>query len=138
MTNAFGVTLVFMSISTVKRYFAALHAGDMEIVASLFDPQVLWHQPGDNQFSGVHRGIDAVGTMITEMMELTHGTFTVVVTGSLMLNGNEVAVPVRFSAQREGATLDMAGIDVLTINGGKISQVRLFSEDSAAEDRFWG
>jgi hypothetical protein len=31
----------------------------------------------------------------------------------------------------------MAGIDVLRIEGGKIKEVWLFSEDQAAEDAFW-
>jgi hypothetical protein len=35
-------------------------------------------------------------------------------------------------------SMDMAGVDLLTIHSGKIAEVRLFSEDGPAEDRFWG
>lgn len=34
--------------------------------------------------------------------------------------------------------MDMAGMDLLTVEDGKITQVRLFSEDGPAEDAFWG
>ena len=34
--------------------------------------------------------------------------------------------------------MDMTGIDLLTVTNGKITTVRLFSEDQPGEDRFWG
>lgn len=55
-----------------------------------------------------------------------------------MANGELVAVPVRFSGERADASMDMAGVDLLTIRDGKIIAVHLFSEDSADEDAFWG
>ena len=60
------------------------------------------------------------------------------VAGEAMVNGELVAVPVRFSGQRDGASMDMTGIDLLTIRDGKIVEVHLFSEDGPAEDAFWG
>jgi ketosteroid isomerase-like protein len=55
-----------------------------------------------------------------------------------MVNGDLVAVPVRFSGRRGAASMDMAGIDLLTVRDGRIVEVHLFSEDGAAEDKFWG
>lgn len=46
-----------------------------------------------------------------------------------------VAVPVRFSGQRPGASKDMGGVDLLTIRDGRIVEVHLFSEDGRAESR---
>jgi len=34
--------------------------------------------------------------------------------------------------------MDMGGIDLLTVREGRIVEIHLFSEDSPAEDTFWG
>ncbi|WP_285362858.1 nuclear transport factor 2 family protein [Microbacterium sp. LMC-P-041] len=119
-------------------YFAALAQGDIPTVMAQFSPDVVWHQPGAHQFSGVHTGIDGVGALLGGMMEATMGTFALAVTGPAMVNGEMVALPVRFSGARGDASMDMAGVDLLTVRDGKIVAVHLFSEDGAAEDAFWG
>ena len=119
-------------------YFDALGRGDMAAVMAQFSDTVVWHQPGANQFSGEHTGTDGVGKLLGGMMQVSQGSFALVVTGPAMVNGELVAIPVRFSGSREGAAMDMAGVDLLTIRGGKIAEVHLFSEDGASEDGFWG
>ncbi len=125
-------------IAVVNRYFDALATGDVPGAMSLLSPQVVWTQPGANRFSGQHTGPTEVGTLIGGMMEISAGTFQLSVAGTPMSNGELVGVPVRFSGQREGASMDMSGIDLLTIREGLIVAVHLFSEDSPAEDVFWG
>ncbi len=125
--------------ATVARtYFDALGRGDIPTVMAQFDDAVTWHQPGANRFSGIHEGVDAVGALLGGMMAVSEGSFQLGVTGPHMLNGGLVAVPVRFTGTRAGASMDMAGVDLLTVRDGKITEVHLFSEDSAAEDAFWG
>lgn len=119
-------------------YFDALAGGDAAAAMALLDESVVWYQPGDNRFSGDHHGIDGVGSLLGQMMNTSRGTFRLGVAGSLMVNGALVAVPVRFSGSREGVAMDMTGIDLLTVRGGRIVEVHLFSEDGAAEDAFWG
>jgi uncharacterized protein len=124
--------------AVASRYFDALSEGDIPRAMALFSPGVIWHQPGANRFSGDHHGPDGVGALLGGMMEASEGTFQLSVTGPAMVNGDLVAVPVRFNGRREGAAMDMTGIDLLTIDDGAIAAVHLFSEDGAAEDRFWG
>jgi ketosteroid isomerase-like protein len=119
-------------------YFGALGTGDVPTAMSLLSPEVVWHQPGANQFSGDHVGLDGVGALLGGMMSASAGTFQLSVSGPAMVNGGLVAVPVRFAGQRSTASMDMAGVDLLTVDGGKIIEVHLFSEDSAVEDTFWG
>ena len=119
-------------------YFDALAQGDIPTVMAQFSPDVVWHQPGGHRFSGLHAGIDGVGTLLGGMMEASEGSFALVVTGPAMVNGEMVALPVRFSGTRTGASMDMAGVDLLTVRDGKIIAVHLFSEDGASEDAFWG
>lgn len=119
-------------------YFEALGRGDVPAAMALLDPQVVWHQPGANKFSGDHVGIEGVGALLGAMMETSEGTFQLTVTGAAMVNGELAAVPVRFTGARAAGSMDMAGIDMLTVRDGKIVEVHLFSEDAAAEDAFWG
>jgi uncharacterized protein len=119
-------------------WVTSLAEGDVPGAMGLLSPQVVWHQPGANRFSGVHVGADAVGRLLGEMMEVSGGTFQLAVSGPAMVNGELVAVPVRFTGQRQGASMDMGGIDLLTNRDGKIAEVHLFSEDGAGEDAFWG
>ena len=119
-------------------YFDALGRGDMATVMAQFDPAITWHQPGDHRFSGTHTGIEGVGALLGGMMEASEGSFAISVTGPTMVNGEMVAVPVRFSGSRADASMDMAGVDLLTVRDGKIIAVHLFSEDAISEDAFWG
>ncbi|WP_445995951.1 nuclear transport factor 2 family protein [Okibacterium fritillariae] len=125
--------------ATIARiYFEALRRGDVPTLMNQFAQDVVWHQPGENRFSGIHRGVDSVGALIGGMMRLSDGSFALEVTGPLMANGDLVAVPVRFTGRREDASMDMSGVDLLTVRDGKIVEMHLFSEDGAAEDAFWG
>src|SRR5688500_9265168 len=101
--------------AVANRYFDALASGDIPAAMALFSPDVVWHQPGANRFSGDHHGQEGVGALLGGMMEASAGSFQLGVTGPAMVNGDLVAVPVRFTGQREGAAMDMTGVDLLTI-----------------------
>ena len=119
-------------------YFDALGRGDIPTVMAQFSDSVVWHQPGANRFSGDHKGTAGVGALLGGMMEASQGTFQLAVTGPAMVNGEMVAVPVRFTGSRADASMDMDGVDLLTVREGKIAEVHLFSADAVAEDAFWG
>ena len=125
-------------LDIATRYFDALGRGDVPTMMGMLDAEVTWYQPGRNQFSGTHRGVDGVGRLLGAMMTVSEGTFGLTVEGPMMVNGDQVAVPVRFAGRRDDATMDMSGIDLLSITEGKIVAVQLFSADGDAEDVFWG
>ena len=124
--------------AVATRYFDALAAGDLATVMGLLNDDVVWHQPGANRFSGTHTGPADVQALIGGRMQVSGGTFQLAVTGTLMVNGDTVAVPVHFRGRRDDHELDMGGIDLLTVSDGTIVAVHLFSADGPTEDRFWG
>lgn len=125
-------------IEVVTAYSIALSQGDIPTAFSHFSPDAKWHQPGNHQFAGTKNGLEAIGKMLGDMMTATQGSLVVEPTGAMMMNGNLVSFPVRFSGKIEEKTVDMNGVDLFEVEAGKIVQVWLFSEDQAAEDFFWG
>ena len=121
-----------------QEYFQAVQNGDMATAGKLIDEQIVWRQPGSNQFSGERRGRNAVFEMLGAMMQRSAGTFAIDKVHSLMGNGEVVAASIHFSARRDGRSMSMDGVDVLRIKDGAIVEAWLFSGDQAAEDEFWG
>jgi hypothetical protein len=121
----------------VEAYSLALSKGDIQTAFSFFSRDAQWHQPGNNKFSGTKSGLDSIGKMLSEMMGATKGSLVIKPTAAMMVNGNLVSCPVRFSAKIGDKTIDMNGSDLYEVLDGKIVQVWLFSEDQHAEDEFW-
>ena len=121
----------------VEAYSIALSKGDIPTAFSYFSPDAKWHQPGNNKFSGTKTGLEAIGKMLGDMMGATQGSLAIKPAGAMMVNGNFVSCPVRFSAKSGNKTVDMNGNDLYEVADGKIVQVWLFSEDQTAEDGFW-
>jgi uncharacterized protein len=126
------------NIDIARTYFQAVQTGDMAALGELLDADIVWHQPGANQFSGEHKGRGAVFQMLGRMMEASQGTFTIDMVHTLMANGDLVTATIRFSGRRDDASMTMDGVDLLRIADGKITEMWLFSEDPATEDAFWG
>ncbi len=116
----------------IEAYSEALGKGDIPTAFSYFSPDAKWHQPGNNKFSGTKTGLEAIGKMLGDMMGATQGTLVIKPAGAMMVNGNFVSCPVRFSAKSGAKTVDMNGNDLYEVADGKIVQVWLFSEDQPA------
>lgn len=125
-------------IEVAKSYINAVQTGDQAGLGRLLSPEIVWHQPGKNRFSGTHNGLHAVVNMIGSMMEHSNGTFAITRTIRFSANGDWVAVELEFSGKRDGAILNQPGIDLLKIVNGQVVEARLFSSDQTAEDEFWG
>lgn len=121
----------------VEAYSIALSKGDIQTAFSYFSPNAKWHQPGNNKFSGTKIGLDAISKMLSDMMGATQGSLVIKPAGAIMVNGNLVSCPVRFSAKIGDKSVDMNGNDLYEVKDGKIVNVWLFSEDPEAEDKFW-
>jgi ketosteroid isomerase-like protein len=121
-----------------RTYFQAVQTGDMAPLGELLDEAIVWHQPGDNQFSGEHKGRDAVFQLLGRMMEASQGTFAIDTVHTLMAGDDLVAATIHFSGRRDDASMSMDGVDLLRVTGGRITEMWLFSSDPAAEDAFWG
>ena len=125
------------AIDIAKTYIKAIQTGDQATLGSLISPDVIWHQPGKNRFSGTHKGMASVGSMLGAMMEVSKGTFAITRADHYMANGDWVAITIEFAGEAHGLKMKQAGVDLIRIEGGKIVEVKLFSSDQAQEDAFW-
>lgn len=126
------------NIDIAKIYITAVQTGDQFTLGSIISPGVVWHQPGNHQFSGTHRGMAVVGPMLGKMMAVSNGTFTISRADHYMANGDWVVITLEFAGEANGIKLQQPGVDLVRIEGGKIVEVRLFSSDQDQEDVFWG
>lgn len=126
------------NVEISRTYFQAVQAGDLAQLGELLAEDIVWHQPGDNQFSGVRKGQGAVFAMLGAMMQASNGTFAIDKIHSMMGNGDLVAAGIHFTGRRDDSSMSMDGVDVLRVQDGKIVEMWLFSADQAAEDAFWG
>jgi len=121
----------------IRRGYKAFGEGDMETLGSLYSPNVVQSQPGNNQTSGEHNGVDNVMALYGKLFELSDGTFSVDLK-SVKTQGDKVVSVHRATGKREGKTLDADETIDFTFSGDKISRLDLTSADQAAEDAFWG
>ena len=126
------------NIDIARTYIKAVQTGDQATLAGIISPDVIWHQPGNNQFSGTHRSMAAVGPMLGKMMEVSKATFAITRADHYMANDDWVAITIEFAGEANGIKLLQQGVDLVRIAAGKIVEVRLFSGNQEQEDLFWG
>lgn len=121
---------------TVRRGYKAFGEGDMETLREIYTPDVVQSQPGSNQTSGEHSGVDNVLGLSGQLFELSDGTFAVDLK-SVQSEGAKVLAVHHAKAARDGKTLDVEETIEFTFRGDKVSRLDLRAADQAAADAFW-
>jgi hypothetical protein len=120
----------------LRNGYEAFGKGDMARITELFSEDVVWHVPGANLISGVHRGRDAVFAMFAKTTQLSGGTFKIDVHDVLANDEHAVAL-TRGTASREGKQLNSLDTDVYHVSGGKVTEFWSFAENQRVTDEFW-
>jgi ketosteroid isomerase-like protein len=127
------------AINVVNEFLTAVQKGDMEKVASMVHPEIVWSQPGANAVSGIKRSAGEVFEMVGKMFQCSDNTLTLTDIKVLAENGESVACLVHWKAtQTSGRSLDIDNIDVYSIKDGKITEATVYSADILQENGFWG
>lgn len=123
----------------VRRGYAAFGAGDMDTLMSLMAPDVVHTIPGNNRFTGEHKGTDELMRLYGELFTVSGGTYAAQLLSVEETAPGTVVSRHRGTAQREGRTLNTEETLTFTIENGMITRIESsFSpEDEAAEDAFW-
>src|SRR5215472_18775980 len=63
-------------VALVRRFYAALAAGDLVTVEKCSRKDAIWHLPGNSRISGAHRGWPAIrDDFLAKLKSLSGGTF---------------------------------------------------------------
>jgi ketosteroid isomerase-like protein len=122
----------------VREGYAKFATGDIEALKSqFFAPEIAWHFPGHNPFSGDVEGVDAVLAWLGRSVQATGGTFRLELHDVLANDEHAVAL-VTATAQRDGGrSLDDNSVQVFHIADGKVTEVWTYPADQDASDAFW-
>lgn len=123
----------------IRRGYQAFGAGDLDTLSSLMAHDVVHAIPGNNRFSGEHKGREAVLDLYRQIHEESGGTYRADLRSVSARGDHQVMSVHRGTAQREGRTLDTTETLTFTIEDGVITHIESsFSpEDEVAEDAFW-
>jgi uncharacterized protein len=96
----------------------------------------LWRVPGRRPISGDFCSHEQVLGFFRRFMELSNGTFRVVV-DELLTKGDRVIVLVTESAQRRGRSWSSPQVHAWTVKNDKATVFWQFQGDQQTEDGFW-
>jgi ketosteroid isomerase-like protein len=117
----------------VRKGYAAFSTGDMEALAVLLAPDLVWHALGRNPLSGDYRGVDQSLGFLGRLVEMTGGTLRVEV-HDVLANDQHGAALVRSHAERAGRTYDANEAHVFHIRDGLVTEFWPLSSDQQALD----
>ena len=120
----------------LRKGYEAFDKGDMAVLTGLFAEDVVWHLPGNNPLTGVHRGRDAVFGIFAKTAELSGGTFKIELHDVLANDEHTVAL-TRATGSRQGRQLNSLDTDVYHVSNGKITEFWSVAEDQRLTDEFW-
>ncbi|MGP3923873.1 nuclear transport factor 2 family protein [Streptomyces sp. 8N616] len=121
----------------VRQGYDAFSRGDMDTLGSLMTADVVHHVPGDNIFSGHHKGRDACLQMYRRLGEETSGTMQVELENVLADGRGHVMSVHKVRADRGDRGMEMAEGLFFTIVGGKITDIDECVEDIDVQNEFW-
>lgn len=124
------------NLSVMSRTLDAFRAGDLPALAELFAEDVVWRVPGTSFLSKDYHGQEEVFGFFGKLMELTAGTFRVESLDMLANDRGGVYVD-RLTAEREGRTLDLRLLLLVTIVDGKIVEGIDHFHHEHLWDAFW-
>lgn len=109
---------------------------DAEMIRRCVAPGVVFHAPGESEFAGDYRGIEAILAMLDRLVKATDGTLEVQV-HDMLANDQHGILMLREKASRKGKCLDFEVLDVHHFSEGLISEIWSRPTDQAAFDSFF-
>jgi uncharacterized protein len=119
----------------VRRLYAARAGDDFDEVARLLADDIVWHEPGEFDYSGDHSGKAAVLALLRRLAAATGGTFTLE-PGELLTTREYAVTVVHWSAERDGRRAEGDEVAVYRLRAGQVVEAWFFPEitDAAEHD----
>lgn len=125
------------NVALVRKGYEAFAKADLATIQSLFADDVVWHIGGSNALTGDYKGKDSVlGEFLAKVITLSEGTFKTEV-HDIVGNDSHVVALTHATGARAGKGLDLDGLTVFHVSGGKVTEAWSLSTDQSIEDAFW-
>jgi len=126
-----------VEVNVVRRAYAALQGGDMDELEQCFARDAVWHEPGDNIYSGDQVGWPQIRDEVLALLgPLSRGAFRAELMDIAV--GQEYVVAIhRGQGQHNGRILDSLSFQVLRLVRGRIQEVWSTYVNQAEVDAFW-
>jgi uncharacterized protein len=120
---------------TIRALFEARARGDYAEIRALLAEDVVWHEPGEADYSGDRRGVDEAVTLMRKLTEVTGGTFVLEPLEVLTTDEHAVA-RARWHAERDSVRCEGNDLAVYRFANGRIVELWFFADgfDQEAHD----
>jgi ketosteroid isomerase-like protein len=124
----------------VRHGYNAFIAGDMEWLNAHFDDTIVWHEPGNNQFSGDFRGREEVLAHFAKQVQYATPEFEI---HDVVANDDHAValVTITSTKQEGGETFQGKYVHVFHVSSGadpRVLESWVMNEDQSAVDGFAG
>lgn len=126
------------NVKLIRAYQAAMARGDYQAGATVFDPEVTYTVPGNNQLSGVYKGPDAVMGYLGKLMTLTQGSYGISAMHWLVNEKDQVVLFIKNHATLNGRSFAWEETILFEFKNGKKYNLEHFQADQAGVDAFLG
>lgn len=111
----------------VRDFYAARGRRDWDAVRALLAEDVVWHEGGNQDYSGDHHGREAVAELIAKLVEVTGGTFALE-PSEIISTAEHVAAAVRWRADRSDIHVEGNDLAVYRIAAGRIGEAWFYAD----------
>jgi ketosteroid isomerase-like protein len=130
------VTKAQDNVAVVRRGFDAFNKGDEKELRAVIAADCVHHIPGDNRFSGDHKGIDNMLAVYAEMGALTEGTVHAKI-NDIYANDRGATVTYTLTATRSGKKLSERYALSFQLVDGRATDMDEATLDGKVDDAFW-
>ena len=131
------MTITEGDVETVRRFYAAFAARDLETVRQCFAPDAIWHLPGRGAIAGDHRGWDAIRDDFLARVGPLSGSTLRAELIDVAVGVDYVVAVQHATADHDGRHLDVTGCQLIRMEGQRIAEVWGHYSDQYAFDAFW-
>ena len=124
------------NLAVVRRIFDAFTGGDQRALVEGIAEDAVWRVAGSTPVSREYSGRHAIFTLFRLTRRLTDGTYRARLLWALADDERAVAV-YRATGKRDGRSLDIEQVLLITLRGGRWSEVVAVPVDAEAFSAFW-
>ena len=124
-------------VDVVRRVYAAFATGDLEELEQCFARDAVWHEPGNNIYSGDRMGWPEIRDEVFALLgPLSRGAFRAELVDIAV--GQEYVLAVhQGQGEHNGRILDSLSFQVVRVVRGRIQEVWSNYANQAEVDAFW-